>query len=28
VHLPFTYGLMLFTLAHIVVVFAFSGGVR
>ena len=26
VHLPFTYALMLFTLFHIVLVFAFSGG--
>ncbi|MBI3881089.1 MAG: hypothetical protein HY301_13640 [Verrucomicrobia bacterium] len=28
VHLPFTYGLMLFTLAHIVIVYAFSGGAK
>lgn len=28
VHLPFTYGLMLFALWHIVVVFAFSGGAQ
>jgi hypothetical protein len=28
VHIPFTYSLMLFTLAHIVLVFAFSGGAR
>jgi len=28
VHLPFTYGLMIFTLLHIVLVFAFSGGAR
>jgi len=28
VHLPFTYGLMLFTLLHIVLVFAFSGGAQ
>jgi len=28
VHLPFTYGLMLFTLWHIVLVFAYSGGAQ
>lgn len=28
VHLPLTYGLMIFTLLHIVLVFAFSGGAR
>jgi len=28
VHLPLTYGLMIFTLLHIVIVFAFSGGAR
>lgn len=28
VHLPFTYGLMIFTLLHIVLVFGFSGGAR
>ena len=28
VHIPLTYGLMIFTLLHIVIVFAFSGGVR
>jgi hypothetical protein len=28
VHLPLTYSLMLFSLLHIVVVFAFSGGAR
>jgi hypothetical protein len=28
VHLPLTYSLMIFTLLHIVLVFAFSGGVR
>ena len=26
VHLPFTYGLMIFSIAHLIVVFAFSGG--
>jgi hypothetical protein len=26
VHLPFTYGLMIFSVAHLIVVFAFSGG--
>jgi len=28
VHIPLTYSLLLFSLAHIVVVFAFSGGAR
>ena len=28
VHLPLTYSLMIFSLVHIVLVFAFSGGVR
>ena len=28
VHIPLTYGLMLFTVLHIIVVFAFSGGAR
>jgi hypothetical protein len=28
VHIPLTYSLLIFTLAHIVLVFAFSGGVR
>jgi hypothetical protein len=28
VHIPFTYSLMLFTLVHLVLVFAFSGGAR
>lgn len=28
IHIPFTYSLMLFSLAHIVLVFAFSGGAR
>jgi hypothetical protein len=28
VHIPLTYSLLLFTLAHIVIVFAFSGGAR
>jgi hypothetical protein len=28
VHIPLTYSLLLFTLAHIILVFAFSGGVR
>ena len=28
VHLPLTYSLMLFTLLHIVLVFAFSGGAK
>jgi hypothetical protein len=28
VHVPLTYGLMIFSLMHIVLVFAFSGGAR
>ena len=28
VHIPLTYSLLLFSLVHIVIVFAFSGGVR
>jgi hypothetical protein len=28
IHIPLTYSLLLFTLAHIVLVFAFSGGAR
>ena len=28
VHIPLTYSLLLFTLVHIVLVFAFSGGAR
>ena len=28
VHVPLTYGLMIFSLLHVVLVFAFSGGTR
>ena len=28
VHIPLTYGLVVFTLAHLVLVFGFSGGAR
>ena len=28
VHIPLTYSLLLFTFAHVVLVFAFSGGVK
>jgi len=28
IHIPLTYSLMIFTVAHVVIVYAFSGGAR